>query len=143
MISNPGHLDPATSVDFCGSCHRTWWYINQLSYRGERNARFPAYRLEGSRCWGKGDSRITCIACHNPHKPLVTEVSAYDEKCLNCHVKSAAMTASADHPGRRCPVSATNCASCHMPKYQLPQMHSPFTDHRIRIVRDAKLFPDE
>jgi hypothetical protein len=143
MISNPGHLDPATSVDFCGSCHRTWWDINQLSYRGDRNARFPAYRLEGSRCWGKGDSRITCIACHDPHKPLVTEVSAYDEKCLSCHVKSAAVTASADHPGRGCPVNATNCASCHMPKYQMPQMHSPFTDHRIRIVRDAKLFPDE
>lgn len=143
MISNPGHLDPATSVDFCGSCHRTWWDINQLGYHGINNVRFPAYRLEGSRCWGEGDARITCVACHDPHKPLVTDLSAYDLKCLSCHMKSAALTASADHPGRACPVSSNNCASCHMPKYQLQQMRSPFTDHRIRIVRDAKVFPDE
>lgn len=143
LISNPARLNPATSVDFCGSCHRTWWDVTQLGYRGINNVRFPAYRLEGSRCWGKGDARITCVACHDPHRPLVTELSTYDEKCLSCHVKSASMTASADHPGRGCPVSATNCASCHMPKYQVPAMHSPFTDHRIRVVRDAKMFPDE
>jgi len=143
LISNPAHLDPATSVDFCGSCHRTWWDINQLGYRGIHNVRFPAYRLEGSRCWGKGDARITCIACHDPHKPLVSEDSQYDAKCLSCHVKSAAMTATAEHPGRGCPVAKSNCVSCHMPKYQLDQMHSPFTDHRIRIVRDANAFPDE
>ena len=143
LISNPAHLDPATSVDFCGSCHRTWWDINQLGYRGSHNVRFPAYRLEGSRCWGKGDARITCIACHDPHKPLVSDLSSYDEKCLSCHVKSAAMTVTADHPGRACPVGKANCASCHMPKYQLDQMHAPFTDHRIRIVRDTNVFPDE
>lgn len=143
MIENPGRLDPVTSVDFCGSCHRTWWDIDELGYHGLRNVRFAAYRLVTSRCWGKGDSRITCVACHDPHKPLVTELSAYDEKCLSCHVKSASLKTTADHPGRGCPVSAGNCASCHMPTYQLPQMHSPFTDHRIRIVRDTKAFPDE
>jgi hypothetical protein len=143
MISNPAHLNPATSVDFCGSCHRTWWDINQLGYHGINNVRFPAYRLETSRCWGKGDARITCIACHNPHKPLTTELSAYDENCLSCHVKSKAGAPSADHPGRACPVSTNKCASCHMPKYQVPSMRSQFTDHRIRIVRDPKAFPDE
>ena len=143
LISNPARLDPSTSVDFCGSCHRTWWDIQQLGYHGPHNVRFPAYRLEGSKCWGKGDARITCIACHDPHKPLVGDISAYDEKCLSCHVKSAAMTATADHPGRACPVAKSNCASCHMQKYHLGQMHSPFTDHRIRIVRDASVFPDE
>jgi Cytochrome c554 and c-prime len=143
MISNPGRLDPVSSVDFCGSCHRTWWDINELGYHGLRNVRFAVYRLQTSRCWGKGDARITCIACHDPHKPLVTELSAYDEKCLSCHVKSASLTTSADHPGRGCPVSVNHCVGCHMPTYQLPQMHSPFTDHRIRIVRDIKAFPDE
>lgn len=143
LISNPAHLDAATSVDFCGSCHRTWWDVQQLGYHGILNIRFPAYRLEGSKCWGKGDARITCIACHDPHKPLVREISAYDEKCLSCHVKSATMTATADHPGRGCPVAKSKCASCHMPNYELEQMHAPFTDHRIRIVRDAGAFPDE
>ena len=141
MISNPAHFNADTSVDFCGSCHRTWWDINQLGYHGINNVRFPTYRLEGSRCWGKGDPRITCIACHDPHKPLVTDIAAYDDKCLSCHVKSAAMTTSADHPGRACPVSASNCASCHMPKYQSPQMHSPFIDHAFVSFVTRRYFP--
>jgi hypothetical protein len=29
-----------------------------------------------------------------------------------------------------------------MPKYELPQMHSKFTDHRIRIVRDPGNIPN-
>jgi hypothetical protein len=141
MIDNPGRLSPSTSVDFCGSCHRTWWDINQLGYRGINNARFPVYRLEGSRCWGKGDSRITCIACHNPHKPLVKELTAYDDKCLSCHTTSA-NSKLPDHPGAACPVATSNCASCHMPQYEVPKMRATFTDHRIRIVHDKNSFPD-
>jgi hypothetical protein len=142
MISNPSHMDPPTSVDFCGSCHRTWWDINHLGYRGINNVRFPAYRLESSRCWGKGDTRLTCVACHDPHKPLATNLRDYDEKCLSCHAKSAA-DKSAGHPGRACSVATNNCAGCHMPKYQVASMRNSFTDHRIRIVRDPKTFPDE
>lgn len=141
MILNPAKLDPSTSVDFCGSCHRTWWDIANMNYRGVNNARFPAYRLEGSKCWGKGDARITCAACHDPHRPLVKEMAGYDEKCLTCHVKQGAQK-TADHPGAACPVATTNCASCHMPRYEIPKMHTVFTDHRIRIVRDATVFPD-
>jgi len=143
MTFNPGRLSPAASVDFCGACHRTWWNINQLKYHGIQNARFPMYRLETSKCWGKGDPRITCIACHNPHKPLVKDISAYDEKCLSCHVASASAKTSADHLGPGCPVANNKCASCHMPKYEIPKMHAEFTDHRIRIVKDPSIFPDE
>lgn len=141
LILNPGHLDPATSVDFCGSCHRTWWDVSQLRDQGVNVVRFSAYRLEQSRCWGKGDARLTCAACHNPHKPLATDASAYDQKCLQCHVQSAAMKPTADHPGPACPVKTSQCTSCHMPRYEVPQMHSLFTDHRIRIVRNPGVIP--
>jgi hypothetical protein len=141
LIFNPATLDSAASVDFCGSCHRTWWDVSELGDPGVTVVRFSAYRLEQSRCWGKGDQRLVCAACHNPHKPLATEASAYDEKCLACHVQSAAMTRSADHPGPACPVKTSNCTSCHMPKYLVPQMHSPFTDHRIRVVRNPGVVP--
>jgi hypothetical protein len=141
MIFNPAHLDPASSVDFCGSCHRTWWDVSQLRDQGVNVVRFSAYRLEQSQCWGKGDARLTCAACHNPHKPLAKEPSAYDQKCLSCHVASATVTASADHPGRACPVQTSNCTSCHMPKYEVPAMHSRFTDHRIRVVRNPGVVP--
>lgn len=141
LIFNPAHLDPATSVDFCGSCHRTWWDVSQLRDQGVNVVRFSAYRLEQSRCWGKGDARLTCAACHNPHKPLATDAAAYDQKCLQCHLQSTGMKLTADHPGPACPVKTGECTSCHMPKYEVPQMHSLFTDHRIRVVQDPGAIP--
>lgn len=141
MIFNPVHLDPSTSVDFCGSCHRTWWDISNLPYRGVNNARFPAYRLEASKCWGKGDARLTCMACHNPHQPLVEDMAAYDSKCLACHVTTVAQNV-ADHPGPACPIATSKCATCHMPRYEIPKMRTTFTDHYIRIVKNPAVFPD-
>jgi len=143
IIFNPVHLDPATSLDFCGSCHRTWWDALQKGDVGITVVRFPVYRLEQSRCWGNGDPRITCMACHDPHKPLVTAAAEYDQKCLSCHVKSASLTPSGDHLGKGCAVSTNNCVSCHMPKYELPQMHSSFTDHRIRVVANPGTVPTD
>jgi len=142
MIMNPATLSPENSVDFCGSCHRTPWDVLELGMQGIQTVRFPAYRLEQSQCWGEGNSRITCVACHNPHKPLETTPSAYDAKCLACHVRSSTFVTTADHPARGCSVATANCVRCHMPKYTLPQMHAAFTDHNIRVVRDRNDFPD-
>ena len=55
---------------------------------GVFNVRFAPYRLENSRCWAEGDSRITCVACHDPHKPLSHDVASYDANCLACHVSN-------------------------------------------------------
>jgi hypothetical protein len=133
---NPAHLAPVESVDFCGACHRTPADISlqEPGRIGLRGVRYPAYRLERSFCWGiSGDARITCIACHDPHKPLEKNLANYDSKCLQCH-------ASAGHPARAgqvaaCTVAGKNCASCHMPKYELKSDHTILTDHFIRIVR--------
>jgi hypothetical protein len=40
-----------------------------------------------------------------------------------------------------CKVSISNCVSCHMPKYEIPQTHASFTDHYIRVVQDKEGFP--
>jgi hypothetical protein len=74
-----------TSVDFCGACHRSWSDVMLAGTRGVINARSQPYRLEKSKCWRRGDARPTCIACHNPHEPLVQDAVAYDQKCLACH----------------------------------------------------------
>ncbi len=139
---NPARLSPVDSVDFCGACHRTWWDVNLAGLSGIGTLRFPAYRLEKSRCWGKGDDRITCMACHDPHQPLVRDSASYDDRCLSCHLASASAKPAADHPGVACPVSTRDCASCHMPKYEVPDMHTKFTDHMIRVVRKGEVFPD-
>jgi Cytochrome c554 and c-prime len=139
-IMNPARLSPADSVDFCGACHRTWGDVTLTmpANIGNSSVRFQPYRLEKSRCWGKnGDARITCIACHDPHQPLVRELSAYDSKCLACHSVKP-------DPERRvmaketCKVGTSNCVSCHMPKYEARQTHAQFTDHYIRVVRTVR-----
>lgn len=141
-VLNPRKLKPVDSVDFCGACHRTWGDVLEAGIKGIANVRFQPYRLENSRCWGSGDTRLTCIACHNPHEPLVHEARAYDVKCLDCHITAVRGKPDKDHPGAPCPVSTTNCVACHMPKVEFPSMHAAFTDHLIRIVRPGASYPN-
>ncbi len=143
LIFNPARLDPVASVDFCGACHRTWQDVvgNGLIGAGMLNVRFAPYRLENSRCWKQQDARITCVACHDPHKPLVQEAESYDSRCVQCHVQHGAKPTKA-LPGKACPVATSKCVTCHMPKYSPPTLHSSFTDHWIRVVKPGKPYPD-
>lgn len=141
-IFNSAHLDPVDSVEFCGACHSTWWDVKISGGKGVATTRSAPYRLVTSKCWGKGDARLTCIACHDPHQQLQTDSGAYDHACLKCHVNTTGAKPGADHPGAACPVSTKNCTSCHMQKVYVPEMHSNFTDHRIRIAREGEPFPE-
>jgi Cytochrome c3 len=140
-IFNPAKLSPVDSVDFCGSCHRTWADVAFSKGTGTTIVRFQPYRLELSKCWGKnGDERLTCVACHDPHEPLDRDLGSYDRKCLQCHTKGAS-----EHPSSRvakvCPKATQQCVTCHMPKVEVANMHGEFTDHDIRIARAGEAFP--
>jgi hypothetical protein len=141
-IVNPRPMKPVDLVDFCGACHTTWWDAKRIGATGIANVRFHPYRLESSRCWGSGDARLTCVACHNPHRPLVREAAAYDDRCLSCHSLSPGAKPTADHPGAACPAGKQACVNCHMAKYEVPDMHYKYTDHRIRVVKAGEPFPD-
>src|SRR5438874_3341185 len=137
-ILNPGKEAPEDLVDFCGSCHRTWLMVQTMRVRGVNNVRFQPYRLQNSSCW---DGRISCLTCHNPHRPRVREVAFYDSKCLSCHNQRGTPDArKSDAP--ECPVSTKDCVTCHMPQYELPGGHFKFTDHQIRVVRAGEPYPD-
>jgi hypothetical protein len=136
-ILNPARLEPADSVDFCGACHATFWDVKLAGEKGLAALRSQPYRLLSSRCWSGGDARITCAACHNPHLPIVREAAAYDSRCLSCHTDAGAAP-SRERAAPACPVGRANCVRCHMPKYEVREMHHEFTDHLIRIAR-AKL----
>jgi hypothetical protein len=133
-IVNPRSLSAVDSVDFCGACHATFWDVKLADERGIAALRSQPYRLQSSRCWQQGDARLTCVACHDPHQPLVRDAGAYDARCLSCHVATGAAP-SESHPGRACRTGTARCSSCHMPKYDVPGMHFKFTDHLIRVVR--------
>ena len=139
MIFNPAHLTPPQSLDFCGACHRAWWDVADVT--DIHAVRFPALRLEQSKCWGNGDARLICVACHDPHQPLVRDSAAYDSKCLACHLSESSARTDGQHAARGCPVETSHCSSCHMAKYELPGMRLTFTDHKIRVVK-SKSFED-
>jgi Cytochrome c554 and c-prime len=143
LIFDPGKLNPFDAVDFCGACHGTWSDVKMAPPVGIANVRAQPYRLEKSRCWGKnGDSRLICVACHDPHQELVRDSASYDKNCLACHVTVVSAKPTSDHPGLPCKVATTNCASCHMPKYELADFHYRFTDHDIRVVRPGAPYPE-
>ena len=137
---NPARLSAYDLDEFCGSCHRTWEQIEESHILDIRNLRFQPYRLEKSACWDAMDKRISCMACHNPHKPLVEEAGFYDSKCLACHLEKGT-DKKAGHPGPACPVATHNCVTCHMPRYELPGAHFKFTDHDIRVVPAGAPYP--
>lgn len=120
--------------DFCGQCHRTWQEIALSGKLGISNVRFQPYRLANSKCYSANDARIRCTACHDPHRELDRVADNYDNKCQACH--------SAATGYRVCSVAKANCASCHMPKLEIPGSHFRFTDHEIRIVKANEKYPD-
>ena len=146
-IFNPASLTPTSSNDFCGSCHRTMMDVVMREFEpGAMTVRFQPYRLEESRCWqSTKDARLACTQCHNPHAPLVRDAHSYDQKCLSCHSKDAKHDASGNAwtaIPKICPKATANCTSCHMPPTDVPEMHSKFVDHYIRIVRPGQPVPN-
>ena len=139
-LFDPGTLAPADMNDFCGSCHRTSKDVLDTRIRDIRNIRFQPYRLENSRCYDPSDARITCVACHNPHRELETDAACYDAKCFACHAGSSKRVPHAT--ARACPKATRNCVSCHMPKLELPGSHYAFTDHYIRVSHPDQPYPD-
>ena len=143
-VFDPSKLSPEDSIDFCGSCHRTSADAKLSVTQDFRLSviRFQPYRLEESKCWrATKDERLTCVACHNPHKPLERVAASYDGKCLQCHAGAQAGSPAALHAGLVCPKAKSDCVTCHMPKVPVASMHGEFTDHDIRIARAGEEIP--
>ena len=133
-LSKLHRLSAEQTSNFCGQCHRTWAEIAMQGNPNIANIRFQPYRLTGSKCYDPDDARISCVACHNPHKEVSALSTDYDPKCQACHQggKTGA---------KACPVSKNKCVTCHMPKIELPGGHYKFSDHRIRIVKPNEPYP--
>jgi Cytochrome c554 and c-prime len=142
---NQGHPERAKMKDlsrlsseqisnFCGQCHRTWDQVVLAGKLDINDIRFQPYRLTGSKCYDSDDARISCVACHEPHDEVDKKSADYDTKCEACH-------GGGKRGAKVCHVSSHDCATCHMPRYELPESHHKFCDHRIRIVKANEPFP--
>ncbi len=127
------NLSAEQASNFCGRCHRTWSDVVVQENYNIDNVRFQPYRLWSSRCYDPDDARISCLACHDPHTEPSTQLVDYDTKCQACHGGGKA-------GAKACRVSRQNCASCHMPRTEIPGAHYKFTDHRIRVVKANEHF---
>ena len=69
----------------CGACHRTSAdaVLPGLSKMGIINVRLQPYRLEKSRCWGKGNARLTCVGCHDPHVQVARNLDFMTRSACN------------------------------------------------------------
>lgn len=89
-----------------------------------------AYRLRQSPCFVESGESLSCINCHDPHKPSggAEASERYDAACLECHqTRMQVLWADGQHS------SKANCASCHMPKRRTDDVvHAVMTDHRIQ-----------
>jgi predicted CXXCH cytochrome family protein len=141
-ILNPRSLDAASSVDFCGACHRTFGDVVQMNVHGVATVRFQPFRLEESRCWRRTNGELTCVTCHDPHKPLVQDIISYDQICLRCHRQSSSRIEGQVRRTFACSVGKADCVGCHMLKVEIPGMHHAFTDHWIRIARKGEPYPN-
>ena len=121
-ILNPRRLDASDSVDLCGACHATFWDVQLAGERGIAALRSQPFRLQSSRCWS-GDRRLACVACHDPHSPLVREAEFYDSRCLACHQSGSA--------------TATDANAALVSGGDGPMRHVPHA--QIRRPRDALL----
>jgi len=142
-IFNPGGLGGhELSQEFCGTCHTSFEQAMLLpGQSGINNIRFQPYRMFNSRGHNTNDPRISCLACHDPHEHLQKEAAYYDQKCLACHLATVKEAKTERRSAPACPVSAKQCASCHMPKVELVGMHAQFTDHWIRIAKPGEPVP--
>jgi hypothetical protein len=132
-----GRMATEDISNFCGQCHRSWGDVVRGHMFGPTDVRFHAYRLTKSKCYDGSDKRISCLACHDPHRNLVTSDAAYEAKCLACHARAGAKPLA-----KPCPVANSGCIGCHMPKTPQPGGPRVLTDHFIRVVRPGAPYPE-
>lgn len=114
------------SVEHCAECHRSAAEQDPSTIVPDNPdiARFQPVGLVQSACFQK--SSMTCVTCHDPHRPLDAQDSLGVWQCSQCHDG-----ARNDHP--RCRAGhVDDCVRCHMPKVSMDRPIR-FTDHWIRI----------
>lgn len=122
--------DREESVRRCGQCHRNAdeQPLEDIRVDNPTLARFQPVGLSQSKCYLS--SEMTCITCHDPHKPMSLQDSAGDWQCIQCHDSKTP-----EHSTCAAEMS-TDCVSCHMPRVKQLSNPATFADHWIRVIKD-------
>ncbi|MDA1252226.1 MAG: multiheme c-type cytochrome [Planctomycetota bacterium] len=123
------------SVNRCGQCHRRAdeQEPDTITTDNVDIVRFQPVGLVQSACF-RGSPQMTCMTCHDPHRPLSAQDSLGIRQCVQCHdgAEGHDPFCGAGH--------RDDCLRCHMPKIQ-SRRPVEFTDHWIRIRRPDEIPP--
>jgi predicted CXXCH cytochrome family protein len=127
-------------VALCAQCHKA---PESVSPTSPSFIRFQAPTLVQSRCYTESGT-LSCVTCHNPHKNASRTASDYEALCLECHPsvkgqdRQAAKELAREKTWAPCPTGAErDCLSCHMPRIKDAVPRTIFTDHFIRVRKEA------
>ena len=137
-VTNPGQLRGGKLLEFCGACHRPPASSGKvIDWSDPWNVRHQPVYLSLSACIEPGGEPLTCMRCHDPHRPLSREAARDDGRCLDCHTGGTP-------PTETCRQAAGQaCTSCHMPPVA-PQGNLRFTNHWIGVYDPGRpLHPRE
>ncbi|MBC8115492.1 MAG: hypothetical protein H7062_13995 [Candidatus Saccharimonas sp.] len=126
------NLDQHESINRCAQCHRRADEREPSDIRTDNPeiVRFQPVGLLQSACF-KNSAKLTCVTCHDPHRPLEAQDSRGIWQCVQCH-----NPAHTDHT--HCAAKhQDDCLACHMPKVR-SSAPVRFTDHWIRVRRDGE-----
>ena len=119
--------DQTESINRCAQCHRRAeeQEPEDITADNVEIVRFQPVGLVQSACF-KGSAELTCVTCHDPHRPLEAQNSLGIWQCVQCHDSTHE-----DHTTCRAG-HIDDCLTCHMPRVR---SDAPvyFTDHWIRI----------
>ncbi len=134
-IFDPGRLDPAAQVAFCGGCHRTPTDFEPIEIlRRDRSlGRHAAGSLMMSACFRASppERTISCLDCHDPHRAEISVAARSRRVCRRCHEDPAAL-----HAWERV-TPESDCLACHLPVREEVFPGADFTDHWIRVAGPA------
>lgn len=120
------------SIRRCAQCHRLADEQAPEDIRPDNPhiARFQPVGLVQSPCF-QSSPEMTCLTCHDPHRPLSAQDSLGDWQCIQCHDPQVTKQTLCSAGFRE------NCLQCHMPKVRgSSPLH--FTDHWIRVRETTK-----
>jgi hypothetical protein len=143
-IAQTARTSSAGRLASCAECHAS---DGSIPPSDPEFARLQATTLTFSPCAKATPNGFDCSTCHDPHRPVATETSHYEARCLSCHPAGEARAERPPHANPEpapkgkapvCPVNpAAGCIGCHMPKVEDAMPHTVFTDHHIRVHREA------
>ena len=96
-------------------------------------------RLMKSRCYQEGQT-LTCVTCHDPHRPEPKDLSFFSDRCATCHQPGTCKIKSVPHEKLK-----DHCVECHMPSRRDVEGAMQTTEGQLLpLLRDhyIKVWPD-